>query len=169
MESLWINVAPLPGALAVDVYDPTAHHGVSHVILLDRTTSLIMTWWYMWMHVGTQESIYRFGPLECVIPYFLLMLSIEYCWCSQVTDELWVVRDEFSYWSGVVVVAMRGLMSYEMAMWCDEMRCICRGTPSALYMWLDDFPFTNRATYLTLYESIFNAAGTPAYLEFGRL
>jgi hypothetical protein len=63
------------------------------------------------MHVGAQESLYRFGPLEYVIPYVMLMLSIEYCWCSRVTDELWAVRDEFSYQSSGGVVAMRGLMN----------------------------------------------------------
>jgi hypothetical protein len=37
MESSWINVAPLPGMPAVGVYDPTAHHGVPHVMLLSKT------------------------------------------------------------------------------------------------------------------------------------
>jgi hypothetical protein len=31
----------------VGVYDPTAHHGVSHMMLLARTTSLIATQWYV--------------------------------------------------------------------------------------------------------------------------
>jgi hypothetical protein len=44
-----------------------------------------------------------------------------------------VVRDEFSYQSSGGVVSMRGIMSYEMAMGSNEMRCVCRGTPSALY------------------------------------
>jgi hypothetical protein len=51
----------------------------------------------MLMHVRTKESLYRFRPLECVTPYVLLMLSIEYYWCSWVTDELCAVRDDFSY------------------------------------------------------------------------
>jgi hypothetical protein len=33
MELLFINVAPLPGVPAVGVCDPTAHHGVTHVIV----------------------------------------------------------------------------------------------------------------------------------------
>jgi hypothetical protein len=106
---------PLPSAPAVGVYDPTAHHSVSRVMLLGRTATLIATRWYVRMHVGTQESLYRFGPLECVIPYVMLMLSIEYYWCSRVIDELCGVRDEFFYRSSSGVVAMRGLMSYEMA------------------------------------------------------
>jgi hypothetical protein len=51
---------PLPGTSVVGVYDPTAHHEVSHIMLLGRTTSLIVTKWYVWMHVGTQDSLYRF-------------------------------------------------------------------------------------------------------------
>jgi hypothetical protein len=47
------------------------------------------------------------------------------------------VEGEFSYRSGSGVVAMRGLMSYEVVMGCVDMRsyeiCIRRGTPSALY------------------------------------
>jgi hypothetical protein len=46
MDSSWINVAPLPGAPFVDVYGPTTHHGVPHVMLLSSTTSLIVTRWY---------------------------------------------------------------------------------------------------------------------------
>ena len=86
------------------------------MMLLERTTSLIVTRWYVWMHVRTQESLYKFESLECVIPYVLLMLSIEYCWCAHVRDELWVVMDEFSYQSNDNMVAMRGMMRYEMGM-----------------------------------------------------
>jgi hypothetical protein len=35
--------SPLPGAPDVGVCDPTVHHGVIHIMLLSRTTSLIMT------------------------------------------------------------------------------------------------------------------------------
>jgi hypothetical protein len=43
------------------------------------------------------------------------------------------MEGEFSFRSSGGVVAMRGLMSYEVVMGCDEMRCFRRGTPSALY------------------------------------
>jgi hypothetical protein len=76
MESSGINVAPLAGAPDVGVYDPTAHHEVPHVMLLGRTTSLIVTRWYMREHVGSYKSLYRFEPLECVTPNFLSRLSI---------------------------------------------------------------------------------------------
>jgi hypothetical protein len=26
------------------------------------------------------KELYMFGPLECIIPYVLLVLSIEFCW-----------------------------------------------------------------------------------------
>jgi hypothetical protein len=42
---------PLPSALAVGVYDPTAHHEVPHIVLLSRTTLLMTTRWYVQMHV----------------------------------------------------------------------------------------------------------------------
>jgi hypothetical protein len=77
---------PLPGVPAICVYDPTAHHEVSHVMLLGRTMSLIVTRWYV-----------------------MLVLSIEYCWCAYVTNELWTVMDEFSYQSNDIVVAMSGM------------------------------------------------------------
>jgi hypothetical protein len=85
-------------------------------MLLGRTTSLIVTRWYVWMHVRTQHSLYRFGPLECVIPYVFLMLSIEHCRYSKVTYELLAVMDEFSYQSNDDVVALRGMMRYDMGM-----------------------------------------------------
>jgi hypothetical protein len=60
----------------VVVYDPTAHHGVPHVMPLSRTTSLIATRWYVRMHVESHKGLYRFSPLECVTPYVLSRLSI---------------------------------------------------------------------------------------------
>jgi hypothetical protein len=104
----------LSSAPTVVVYDPTVHHRLSHVMLLGKTTSLIVTRWYVWMHIRTQESLYRFGPLECVIPHVMLVLSIEYCWYAHVTDKLWAVMDEFSYQSNDGVVALRGMTRYEM-------------------------------------------------------
>jgi hypothetical protein len=47
MESSSINVAPLPGAPAVGVCDATAHHRVTHMMLLGRTTLLIATRWFV--------------------------------------------------------------------------------------------------------------------------
>jgi hypothetical protein len=38
----------------VGVYDPSAHYGVPHVVVLGRMTSLIVTRWYARMHVETQ-------------------------------------------------------------------------------------------------------------------
>jgi hypothetical protein len=76
MESLWINVAPLPGVPAVGVYDPSAHQGVLHVMLLSRTTSLTATRWYVWMDVRSHKDLNMLGSLECVISCFLSRLSI---------------------------------------------------------------------------------------------
>jgi hypothetical protein len=46
MESSFINVTPYL-ALAVGVCDPIAHHEVTCVMLLGRTTTLIMTRWFV--------------------------------------------------------------------------------------------------------------------------
>jgi hypothetical protein len=43
-----LEVEPPPETRAiVSVCDPTVHHGVAHVMLLGRTTSLIATRWFM--------------------------------------------------------------------------------------------------------------------------
>jgi hypothetical protein len=55
-------------------------------------------------------ELYRFGPLECVIRYVLLVLSIEFVGSAHVTYELWEAMDEFSYQSNGGVVAMRGIL-----------------------------------------------------------
>jgi hypothetical protein len=94
--------------------------------------------------------------------YWVLLVFMGYRWA--VRGEGW-----FLLLSSGGVVAIRWLMSYEMAKGCDEMRCVCRGTASALYRWPDDFPFISCDAYLTLSEYIFKAAVTLAYLEFGRL
>ena len=47
MESAFINVAPLPGAPAIDVCDPTTHYVDTHKVILGRTTSLIVTRWFV--------------------------------------------------------------------------------------------------------------------------
>ena len=62
---------PLPITLAFGVYDLTVHHGVPHVMILGRTTSLILTQWNVQMHVGSHKGLYRFRPLECITPYIL--------------------------------------------------------------------------------------------------
>jgi hypothetical protein len=67
---------PLPGAPAVGVYDPIAHHGVPHVMLLNMTASLTTTRWYVREHVRSHKGLYRFELLERVTPYFLLRLCI---------------------------------------------------------------------------------------------
>jgi hypothetical protein len=41
---------PLPGAPAIGVCDQTTYHGVTHVVLLGRTMSLIVTRWFVWRH-----------------------------------------------------------------------------------------------------------------------
>jgi hypothetical protein len=60
----------------VGVYDPTMHHEVPHVMLLGKTVSLIANRWYVRVHVGSHNSLYRFGPLECITPYILSRLTI---------------------------------------------------------------------------------------------
>jgi hypothetical protein len=73
MESALINVAPpLPSALAVGVCYPTAHHGVTLVMLLGRTASLIVTRWFVRWHDGrnTQACIGS-GRARGVTPYVL--------------------------------------------------------------------------------------------------
>jgi hypothetical protein len=72
------------------------HHGVPHVMLLSRTTSLTATRWYVQGHVRLYKDLYRLGPLECVTPYFLLRLCIGIALGIQITNEMWVVEDEFS-------------------------------------------------------------------------
>jgi hypothetical protein len=62
---------------------PTAHHRVTHVMLLGRTTLLTATRWYVQEHVDlAQRFIQVRTALECVTPYFLLWLcngfSLEY-------------------------------------------------------------------------------------------
>jgi hypothetical protein len=63
---------------------------------------------------------------------------------------------------------MRRLMSYEVMLGCDKMRCVRRGTPSTLYRSPEGYPFISRDHYLALHESSFNATCIPSYLEFGR-
>jgi hypothetical protein len=67
-------------------------------------------------------ELYMFGPPEYVIPYVLLVLSIEFAGSAHITDELRVAIDEISYQSNGGVVAMRGMMKE-----------FCMGTPSTLY------------------------------------
>jgi hypothetical protein len=55
-------------------------------------------------------ELYRFGPPECVIPYVMLVLGIEFAGGPHATDELWVAMDEFSNQSNGGVVAMRGMV-----------------------------------------------------------
>jgi hypothetical protein len=67
--SVKLNLIPLFTHInVVSVYDPTAHHEVPHMMLLNRTTSLIATPWYVRMHVGSHKGLYMFGPLERVTP-----------------------------------------------------------------------------------------------------
>jgi hypothetical protein len=42
--------------LNLGVIDPTAHHGVTHVMLLGRTASLTATRWYVHGHVGLAQG-----------------------------------------------------------------------------------------------------------------
>jgi hypothetical protein len=60
----------------VGVYDPTMHHGVPHMMHLSRTVLLTLIRWYVREHVGSHKGLYRFRPLECITPYFLLRLYI---------------------------------------------------------------------------------------------
>jgi hypothetical protein len=45
------------------ICDPSVHYGVTHVMLLDRTVSLIATRWYMREHIADANGLYRFGTL----------------------------------------------------------------------------------------------------------
>jgi hypothetical protein len=49
MESAFINVAPLPGAPAIGVCDPTTHYVDTHKVILGRTASLIVTHWFVFV------------------------------------------------------------------------------------------------------------------------
>jgi hypothetical protein len=71
----------------VGVCDLTAHHGESHMMLLGRMPSLVATRWYMRKHIRNTRELYRFGPSECVIPYVLLVLSMEFA------DGVWVTNE----------------------------------------------------------------------------
>lgn len=61
----------------VGVWDPTVHHGVTHVMLLIRTASSIATRWFMQKHAGiTRRLIHVRAAQNCVTPYFLLRCGI---------------------------------------------------------------------------------------------
>jgi hypothetical protein len=76
------------GVPIVGICDPTAHHGVTHMMLLGRTTSLIVTRWFVQRHVSiTRRVVQVWATLNCVLPYFLLWLGINF-WGKRVTNEL---------------------------------------------------------------------------------
>jgi hypothetical protein len=59
------------------------------MMLLGRTTSLIVTRWYVRRHVGiARRFIQVWAALKCVTPYFLLWLCIDF-WSMRITKELW--------------------------------------------------------------------------------
>ena len=59
----------------VGVCDPTAHHGVTHVMLLGRTMQLIATRWYVQEDVDDAQGFIQVqATLECVTPYFLFVV-----------------------------------------------------------------------------------------------
>ena len=65
----------LPGALAVGVWDPTAHPGLPLEVLLGRTVLLIVAQWFV---RDAREMIDNFlqvrAALRGVIPYFLVWI-----------------------------------------------------------------------------------------------
>jgi hypothetical protein len=72
----------------VGVCDPTAHRGVTHVMLLGKTTSLIVIRWYVWSHVGIARRFIQIrSALNCVKPYVLLWPGID-LWSIDITNEL---------------------------------------------------------------------------------
>jgi hypothetical protein len=72
MESVLINVAPLPGALVVGVCYLTAHHGVTLMMLFGRTASLIVTRWFVRWHDGENTQAYTGSSrVGGVTPYVL--------------------------------------------------------------------------------------------------
>jgi hypothetical protein len=53
----------------VGVCDPTAHHGVAHMMLLGRTTSLIVTRWYVRRNISIACRFIQVQlDLNCVTP-----------------------------------------------------------------------------------------------------
>jgi hypothetical protein len=44
-------------ALIIDVCDPTAHHEVTQVMLLGRTSSLIVTRWFVQRHARITHRV----------------------------------------------------------------------------------------------------------------
>jgi hypothetical protein len=72
----------------IDVCDPTAHHRVTHLVLLGRTTSLIVTQWYVQRHVSIARRFIQVqAALNCVTSYVLLWLGIDF-WSMRITIEL---------------------------------------------------------------------------------
>jgi hypothetical protein len=62
-------------------------------------------------HRNTREFILVRAARMCNT---LRPVNVEYCWCAQVTDELCVVMDEFSYQSSDGLAAVRGTTRYKM-------------------------------------------------------
>jgi hypothetical protein len=72
IELAWVNDTPLPGALAVGVWSPTAHPGLPLMVLLDRTVSLTVTQWFVRDTRETTDDFLQVrAALRCVTPYFL--------------------------------------------------------------------------------------------------
>jgi hypothetical protein len=134
---------------SISVYIPTAYPVVSHTVFWEGRCR-----WSRLDGTCRSTSEHRRGPPERVIPYVMLVVSIKFSGGAHVIDELRLTMDEISYQSNGGVVAMRGMMKE-----------FCR-VPSALYRWLEGYPFTSRKAYLTLSESISNAVGAPVHPEF---
>jgi hypothetical protein len=101
-------------------------------MLLGKTAPLIATRWYVQRHVGITHRVIQVRvALNCVIPYFLLWLGIDF-WSRRVTNELC---------DGSAAVDEDGVK------WCI-MRSFCTGSPSVLYTPLDSYPFTSCDHYL---------------------
>jgi hypothetical protein len=88
LSPVGVLILGLGWRVSVGVCDPTAHYGVTHMMLLGRMASLIATRWYEQRHVGiARRFIHVRAALNCVTPYFLLRLCIDF-WSMGITNEL---------------------------------------------------------------------------------
>jgi hypothetical protein len=57
MSSIIMSVSRDDNVHVVNVCDPTAHHGFTHVMILGRTMSLIVTRWFAPKHAGITRRL----------------------------------------------------------------------------------------------------------------
>jgi hypothetical protein len=66
MSSVIMSMSSDDNVHVVNICDPTAHHGFTHVVLLGRTVSLIVTRWFAPKNAGLLADLYRFRLLRIV-------------------------------------------------------------------------------------------------------